>query len=359
MANTAPFSVANLDSTVDIGYTSTYSDLLNQKTGKDKHKSLDLSNVSMPSTATNASDTHLRQFHQMRIYVNDFGGMLHHGASMGGTHLITSNLPESFSYKIGSQWQAPLKEFGNAQINAFMQLVTSNIPWVGPNALPSGVNRATTVKVWGGAEPLEMELKIPVMDDGYKDVKDATGVNTNLQEALEFLGSLCLPKLTAFTGFYTPPPSPLKLHFKWSKEGEGFTLNTTPGRIMVQLGGILLIDNCIIESVSVNYPNTKTMIRHYYNKAETAQVGQIGTDYLLPLLAEVTIKITSVEAMTADYYSKMLWLKHNNMGTGEIDTTPITSAVGSAWNTLGQKVNSMTGSMIGWGGDTNKNDGPA
>ena len=78
---------------------------------------------------------------------------------------------------------------------------------------------------------------------------------------------------------------------------------------------MLLVDNCIIEGINVSYPNTKTMIRHYYDKS-MGQIGRSGTDYLVPLLATLTINITTVEAMTADYYSNMLWLKNNTMGKG-------------------------------------------
>ena len=67
-------------------------------------------------------------------------------------------------------------------------------------------------------------------------------------------------------------------------------------------------DNVIVEGISVDYPNTKAMIRHWY-KEPTTNAGASGSSYLTPLLATVTIDITTSEALTAQTYSKMLWLK--------------------------------------------------
>jgi hypothetical protein len=39
------------------------------------------------------------------------------------------------------------------------------------------------------------------------------------------------------------------------------------------------------------------------------QVGSSGMSYLTPLLAKVTIEVTTSEALTAQTYSNMLWLK--------------------------------------------------
>lgn len=316
MSNPPIFDTATVASTVDIGKTTTFNNLL-QKGSEKYHKSFDFSNVSI-SASEDTSNKHLRQFHQTRIYINDFDGMLHHNERRGSaenTYLISANLPESFSYKIGSKWEAPLSAFGDAKFNAIMQTVGNGIS----NNLPSGINRATTMKIWGGTDPLSLSLQIPVIDDGYTYSSDATGVNTNLVEALEFLGSLCLPSLDSLYGFYTPPPSPLDVIIKYGKaETQSINLRPKHGRIMVQLGGILLIDNCLIEGIEVSYPNTKALIRHQYASGITP--GQTGSTYLTPLLAMVTINITTIEAITADTYSHMLWLKQQrSQGVGMAD----------------------------------------
>lgn len=324
MSNPKIFNTATVNSNVDIGKTTTFNNLL-KKGSETYHKSFDFSNIGI-ATGENTSNKHLRQFHQTRIYINDFDGMIHHNDRKGSTeatYLISANLPESIDYKIGSKWEAPLSAFGDAKFNALMQTIGNSVD----NNLPSGINRATTMKIWGGTEPLSLSLKIPVIDDGYTYKSDATGVNTNLVEALEFLGSLCLPKLDSLYGFYTPPPSPLDIVIKYGEKSHQ-SLNFRPkhGRIMVQIGGILLIDNCIIKGVHVDYSNTKALIRHQYATGITP--GQTGSTYLTPLLATVTIDITTIEALTAETYSHMLWLKHQkDQGVGVAD---IYGAINSA-----------------------------
>ena len=68
--------------------------------------------------------------------------------------------------------------------------------------------------------------------------------------------------------------------------------------------------------------------------------------------AFVDISITTVESMTADYYSRMLWLKddeeeaggkHTGMGSGNIDISGIGNAVAAGvqkvaqWTGIGQE----------------------
>ena len=75
---------------------------------------------------------------------------------------------------------------------------------------------------------------------------------------------------------------------------------------MVQLGGILLVDNCIIKEINVTYPKTKALIKHEY---ASKLVGTGGNDYLAPLLAKIDITISTIEALTSNAYTRMLWLK--------------------------------------------------
>ena len=293
-----------------------YSDLINnQSKGVRYHKSLDFSNVGMPTVASKAGTDgvkFLRQFHQTRLYIQDYGGILRHSeqdVATCETYLISANLPEQFSYSVGSKWSQPFGSFTSDKVNALLQLgghqlindmTSTNF---GDN-FQSTTARISTIMAWNGSEPLSLNLRIPVIDDGHpNESTTGSGLRTNLVEALEFLGSLCLPKgEKSALGFYQPPPSPYDFSFN-SK-----TYSGNHARIMLQLGGMLLVDNVIIKGISVDYPNTKAMIRHWY-KEPTTNAGASGSSYLTPLLASVNIDITTSEALTAQTYSKMLWLK--------------------------------------------------
>ena len=76
------------------------------RTDTTMHKALDFSNIGMPSKVVNgaivpSAEKHLRQYHQTRIFIYNFGAMRGHGSSFGPqTYLISANLPETLSYKI-------------------------------------------------------------------------------------------------------------------------------------------------------------------------------------------------------------------------------------------------------------------
>ena len=174
--------------------------------------------------------------------------MYHHGNKQGcgKTYLISANLPESISYQIGSSWGQPLGIFGNATFNLFMQTAGK---WASQKlgkyfdthlTINSGINRASTIQIWDGTKPLSLTLKIPVIDDAI--APGVSGVRTNLVEALEFLGSLCLPAEHGNLGFYTPPPSPLKFTLTYGKDennqAKNVTFESSYARISLQLGGI-------------------------------------------------------------------------------------------------------------------------
>lgn len=321
-------SASNIESVyfLDSFYNSVY----NGQGSADAYKSLDFSDVAIYGTKNpvgGAQDENFRHFHQMRLYI-DYGETLHHNAGYNGKTIITANLPERIQYSLNSKWEAPLN-FGDATFNLLMQMGAQAIPDK-DYKIPSGTLRVSSLKVWTATEPLTLNLTIPVIDDG----NDLTG--TNLVEALEILGSLCLPRYGNL-GFYTPPPSPLSLSIKYDtvrkneKErefGKTFTMAVAnSARIMLQLGGILLVDNCIVESVSVEYPNTKAQIMHDYSNIENVpKFGMTGAKYLHPLLAIVNLKISTLEALTSDTYSRMLWAKpQSNQGKVEADITPLTS----------------------------------
>lgn len=286
------------------------------------HKSFDFSNINIDSSGYG----YLKQFHQTRIYVKDFDGMTSNGEKFGGkdsTYIISANLPESFNYAIGSEWGSPLSDIFKGVGNLALQLGSAAAIEAGGkwaklgNNIRSGVNRAANFLIWSGAKPLEIQLKIPVIDDNSYQ-SGCGNVKTNLKEALEFLSCLCLPKLDGTLGFYTPAPSPLELNIIWNREKDKsgkvttkqFKLSPNKARIMVQIGGMLFIDNCIIKNVSVNYPNTKGLM---YRDNE---------NNLTPILAEVTISVTTIETLTSKTYTKMLWLKQQpdqGRGTADVD----------------------------------------
>jgi len=358
------------------------------------HKSLDFSNVGHyaegekeTGKSLNEKAIAFRQFHQTRIYVSGFDGMNRHTVpGENQTYVISANLPELVNYRIGSEWNAPLQGMGSSLGSALLGLAKSGllqadnslVKNIGSYMPDSMFNRAQTIQLWNGSKPLTMSITIPVIDDGSYGKITQIGRNTNFSEALEFLGSLCLPRYikegeggetdsgVQRWGFYKPPPSPLKISLKGygyiEKEGEvlgiketnytrknyakqqtevigGYSsaitakksdvgkLNTnkkvegnftqTYGRIMIQLGGMLLIDNCIITGIDVRYTNTKSLIRHHY---DAEQNHNTELDYLTPIIAELTINFSTVEAITSNIYSKMLWgVRQPDMGTGSVN----------------------------------------
>lgn len=286
------------------------------------HKSFDFSNVNLDKTS---GVSQMKQFHQTRLYIKNFENMLSNGSQIGGknsTYIISANLPQTFSYAIGSKWSAPLSEFGSSTFNLLMQLAGPTVnnfinEKFGKNlGLNSGINRVTTMKIWGGSESLKLDLTIPVIDDDYTNTN--SDVKVSLAEALEFLGCLCLPKESGEIGFYTPPPSPLAASIKWS-DTKTFEFNPTSARIILQLGGMLLVDNCIVENVKVNYTNTKSQM--YRNNG--------NYPYLSPIIATVNITISTIEALTSRTYGKMLTLKQQeDQGKGNADISPIGNTFG-------------------------------
>ena len=292
------------------------------------HKSFDFSNINLDKTS---GVSQLKQFHQTRLYIKNFENMLSNGSQIGGknsTYIISANLPQTFSYSIGSKWSAPLSEFGSSTFNLLMQLAGPVIDkFVNKNfgenlGLNSGINRATTMKIWGGSESLKLTLNIPVIDDDYTNTN--SDVKVSLAEALEFLGCLCLPKESGEIGFYTPPPSPLAASIKWS-DTKTFEFNPTSARIILQLGGMLLVDNCIVENINVNYTNTKAQM--YRNNG--------NYPYLSPIIANISITISTIEALTSRTYGKMLTLKQQeDQGKGNADISKFGNKVEGMFDSI-------------------------
>lgn len=353
---TNPESIVSIDKGLDAIYTN----LIRDANGVSYHKSLDFSDVGMPTNDVGGDATkRLRQFHQTRLYVMDYGGMLHHGkqfTTSAQTYLISANLPESLSYKIGSKWSTPIKDFSGSLANFFAQyggkdILNANTSNRFGDNVQSGVNRVAQIMMWDGSEPLSLSLTIPVIDDGHpNEASSSIGKRTNLVEALEFLGSLCLPKGNAGQwGFYQPPPSPYQFNFGLGEDST-HTISANHARILLQLGGILLVDNVIIKDITVNYPNTKTMIRHWYKDATAPGVqtdANGGCTYLAPLLATVTISLTTSEALTAQTYSNMLWLKQQP-GQGQFSVTgkEISNSLSSTMQASSDMLSSLSSAVM-------------
>ena len=335
MANVDPYNVNERVSIATNEFDNIYK---TYRKNRNAHKSLDFSNVNMPES-TGSSRVDFRKFHQTRIFVQGFGGMQSHGATTGGTFMITGNLPDSITYNLESNWSAPLDMFNSDWVNLATQFVA---PKIGLGSdLPSGNNVATTIFVWKGGKPLELQLTIPVIDDGVTDS------HTNLVEALEFLGSLVLPGQASRLGYLTPPPSPSGFSFRYGKDKDSQLTfaNVSPGKITFQIGGILLLDNMIVKSVKVEYPETKALIRHNYRGFGTAVGTGTGQEYLTPLLAKVTMTIQTVEAITKEVYSRMLWLKP--VGSAIVKAADFPATVDAAYNAGATAVNGIVNMVSG------------
>lgn len=230
--------------------------------------------------------------------------------------LITASLPEQLAYKIGGKWEAPIKLTGNSTVTALIQTATDN--------RLSTSFAVDTTQVWMGTEPLEMVFKIPVFDDS------GTSSGINYQEALACFGEAILPELNS-AGAYSSVPGPNMLDVLGGKQGDkrywlqnfaekardaaskglsevfGDELERVWDRITVQVGGLLLMDWCIIKNVKVTFPNTKAMVLHDWSKIESDQrKGQ-----LQPLLAQIEVTVTTAKGITRSNFKNMLQLQED------------------------------------------------
>lgn len=331
MANIDPYDV---DERVHIATNEFDNIYKTHRNNRLTHKSLDFSNVNIPDNQ-NGGRNDFRKFHQTRIFVQQFGGMQGHCKNQAnGTFMISANLPKSINYNLQSEWSTPLDFMQSDYLNMAAQFIAPKLN--AGDRVPSLFNRATTVQVWKGTKPLKLRLTFPVIDDGVTDSR------TNLVEALEFLGSLVLPGQGSKLGFLTPPPAPTSFNVVYGEgkdQSYSFT-NVSYGRITVLIGGILLLDNMIVTGVTVDYPNTKTLVRHDYTGFGNAVGTGGGQQYLTPLLAEVTLDIETIEAVTKQTYSKMLWLKpQRDMGNIDALNFPeIASTIGNVAKATGNGI---------------------
>ncbi len=298
----------------------------NDNKNRQKFRALDFSSLAMVGENANGENVQMRRWHQMTLYIQ--GAPIYNGTDIGN-YIISSNLPETVSYTLQSTYDNPLSSFkGTGLANLAAQSVSGG--------QGSGALRASTIKLWNGSNPMQLKLSIPVLDDGWSENNaNGNGFSTDFVESLEILGSFCLPRFSkkeenganglqkAISSFsYQAPPNPLAVSISYTDENGkpvSSTIASGRGKIMCQLGGILLVDNCILTSMSVEYPNTKAMIKHNYtngkiNKSENNT--NIGTvNYLTPMIAKLNLTLEVPVALTAEDYSDMLWLKQQKDST--------------------------------------------
>ena len=206
----------------------------------------------------------LKQFHALTFYFRDTN-------QKNSSAIITSMLPESFTYSIGGEYINPLRLSGGDVVNAMLQQITKgNL---------TTYNTIDSAYIWKSPKRMDLIFKIPVFDDSDDQS------NINYQEAIQIFGDAILPNIDK-NGAYESIPGPnitTVLNYR-STEGKtvkysqsALALNTTVAnksigvmggelthwdRISVQVGGLLLLDWCVIRDLKVTFPNTKTMVLH-------------------------------------------------------------------------------------------------
>lgn len=235
--------------------------------------------------------------------------------------IITCALPESFSYSFGSDWGKPFN-FGEAGLLSGTVAQFSQ----GAQSLSFAINTALT---WQNAKTMALVFKIPVFDDV------GTGTRVNYQEALELFGQAALPKLDK-NGMYESIPGPSIINeinlggaiargnqantaargtktTNWVANQMGKAVekglngaNTLWDRISVQVGGLLLLDYCVIKDVKVNFPNTRAMIMHNYSNTTKNDSLKI---HLQPQICELEVTVETAIGMTRDMFTNMLQLR--------------------------------------------------
>lgn len=265
--------------------------------------------LSMDLSSKYHRDSRLKQFH-LATFV--FRGL---EETSKDKKILTMSMPQKFRYSFGGKWDNNFEWLnGGGLIGEVAALVSNDQTNLGFDM--------GSISTFTAPEPMELVLRFPIFDD----VGSNSGVN--YQEALELLAEASLPRLTA-NGAYTAIPGP-GAFIAMTKDTVGKTANGIESivgglrkkvgdkmhdmfsnvvqnrwrRITLQLGGLLLLDWCIIKNVSVEFPNTKHQVLHSW----PAVAGSERRMHLQPLLAEVEIKIASTQGMTYDRLKAALQL---------------------------------------------------
>lgn len=273
------------------------------------------------------TESKLKQFHGLTFYFRN--------TRTGNGAIITSMLPESLVYSIGGNYSNPIKLVGSE----FVQTVANQFT----NGNVSTTFNIDTALAWQSPKRMELVFRIPVFDDS------ATGTNINYQEAIDLFGEAILPEVSA-NGTYESVPGPnlfttltyrarngkhtrasefinnaknlLSDKIKWAVGGE----ETLWDRISVQVGGLLLLDWCIIKDLKVTFPNTKAMVLHNYTGMHTDQVDDNGNEtykiHLQPLQAELEVTVATVMGITRATFKDMLYqTESTNSGYKEFEAS--------------------------------------
>lgn len=257
-----------------------------------------------------------RKYHLLSIYFNG------QSSPRIPSFVLQAQLPQQIGYTISSTYTEPLSFASSSIANMAAQMFGR-----GGQYFPSASARVSTLKMWEKSTPITLDLEIPLLDDGI------SGDGTNYMECIDLLSRLVLPQYDgdeSKLGMYTPPPSPLALDLKYSKSQDSLRLSSERTRLMLQLGGMFLMDHCILESMTITYPNTKAQIRHDYS---SIQNGTFRNNFLLPIMATLKIKISSVEGMTYDTFAKMIGLHaQKDAGLIKADLTQAADMAKSFWD---------------------------
>lgn len=275
----------------------------------------------------------LKQFHALTFYFRD-SNKPNNGA------IITSMLPETFTYKIGGNYTSPISLGGGEFANTVANIIT--------NGAKTLAFSADTSIVWQSPQRMEIVFKIPVFDDS------GTGTHRNYQEAIELFSEAILPEVGE-DGLYNSVPGPNIFRVLSHRATEGsktkaastfsYAVSHTEAsavkhlygrsslwdRICVQIGGMLLLDWCVIKDLKVTFPNTKAQVLHDFRKRGTMGVFSVddtmclmtdnapdpsnvslhgGYNYrvhLQPIQAELEVTVSTVMGITRATFKDMLY----------------------------------------------------
>lgn len=280
------------------------------------------------------TESKLKQFHGLTFYFRN--------SRTGDGAIITSMLPESFVYSIGGNYSNAIKLLGSELINSVASTFS--------NGNISTTFNLDTSLTWQSPKRMELVFRIPVFDDS------ATGTNINYQEAIDLFGEAILPEISANATYESiPGPNLLTAMSYRARNGKSVTMSdrfndiknkvskhitdksiiggeeTKWDRISIQVGGLLLLDWCIIKDLKVTFPNTKAMVLHNYTGYHKDQVDDRGNEtykiHLQPLQAELEVTVATVMGVTRATFKDMLYqTESTNQGNKYKDTSSSSSA---------------------------------
>lgn len=270
------------------------------------YKALDLSNLGVKNNP-------LKKFHQVTMYFPS----VNLGANQGkvithsNNYIVSSNLPDNITYKVGGQWNKPLDWTADATVDLIVRTASDE--------KTSLKTMASTGLIWTTTEPLELSFTIHAFDDTSNNSK------TNIQECLRILGTFALPDEGECVYQNVPAGVDLGISLKTKKWGDlniGKQRNTDTSKTKkdavaaraknfnILIGGMLFLEHVSLKGFTVTYNNTKNMLLHHWNASQVGY-GAVG-QRLLPMTADITITLTTVRGLSRINYNKMLMLPTND-----------------------------------------------